>query len=304
VKPIFESHNHLLLYPVQYEGMELSPNIVYLGAAPNQQIVPAVKWCCGFLKKKRLFLVGSDYVFPRTANAILRDMAKAEGAQVVGEEYLLLGSTDVATVIKKIQETKPDILLNTINGDSNVAFLRSLRQAGLTSEVLPTLSLSLSEADLGSFSAKQVQGDYAAWNYFQSIPGEPNQTFVENFRQRFGQDRAISDPMESAYSGVHLWAKAVSAAQSDDPIRIREAIKGQQFDGPGGKITIDPTTQHASKQIRIGQVTAQGQFKIVFASDMTIVAEPYPPSRTKEQWQNFLIDLQLRWGGKWANPGK
>src|SRR5260370_1185565 len=178
VKPVFEKQDHLLFYPVQYEGLEESPNIVYTGAAPNQQIIPAVKWCCSSLKKKRLFLVGSDYVFPRAANAIIRDQAADLGAEVVGEEYLLLASADTGDIIKKIQASKPEVILNTINGDSNVAFFRALRAAGITSDKVPTISFSIAEDELTSLNPKDVEGDYAAWNYFHSIAGPKKQACI------------------------------------------------------------------------------------------------------------------------------
>jgi urea transport system substrate-binding protein len=302
VKPVIEKHNHLLFYPVQYEGLEQSPNIVYTGAAPNQQIIPAMKWCCSFLKKKRLFLVGSDYVFPRAANAIIRDHAADLNADIVGEEYLPLGSADMGSVIKKIQARKPDMILNTINGDSNVAFFRALRKAGLTSEKLPTISFSISEEELSSLSAKQVQGDFAAWNYFQSIDLAENQDFVRRFHARFGPERILSDPMEAAYIAVHLWAQAVESAGSDDVNAIRQAIRDQSFNAPEGKVSIDAQTHHISKFIRIGRVTENGRFAIVYCSDVPITPIPYPATRSKSDWDAVLTDLHLLWGGQWANP--
>src|SRR5262249_33976631 len=286
---------------VQYEGLEQSPNIVYTGAAPNQQIIPAVRWSCAFLKKRKLFLVGSDYVFPRAANMIIRDHAAELGAEVVGEEYLPLGSADTAAVIQKILARQPDILLNTINGDTNIAFFRALRKAGLTSEKLPTLSFSISEEELSSLSAREVQGDYAAWNYFQSIDRPENQDFVQRFHARHGADRIVSDPMEAAYVAVHLWAQAAESAVKDDAHSIREAIRDQSFNAPEGKVTIDPATHHISKSIRIGRVTENGQFQVVYCSDSPISPVPYPTSRSKSDWDAFLGDLHLLWGGQWAN---
>jgi urea transport system substrate-binding protein len=302
VKSVIEKHNHLLFYPVQYEGLEQSPNIVYTGAAPNQQIIPALKWCCSFLKKKRLFLVGSDYVFPRAANVIIRDYAADLSADIVGEEYLPLGSADMGAVVKKIQDRKPDMILSTINGDSNVAFFRALRKARFSSEKLPTMSFSISEEELSNLSAKEVQGDYAAWNYFQSIDLPENQDFVRGFHARFGPERILSDPMEAAYIAVHLWAQAVEAAGSDDVNAIRQSIRDQSFNAPEGKVSIDPPTHHISKFVRIGQVTENGRFAIVYCSDVPINPIPYPATRSKTDWDAFLADLHLLWGGQWANP--
>jgi urea transport system substrate-binding protein len=225
VLPLFEKYDHLLFYPVQYEGLEQSPNIVYTGAAPNQQIIPAVKWCVSSLKKKKFFLVGSDYVFPRTANAIIRDQAKGLHAEIVGEEYLLLGSSDVGEIVQKIAAARPEAILNTINGDSNVAFFRALRAAGVRADKVPTISFSISEEELSSLSMKDVVGDYAAWNYFQSVDRPLNHAFVKLFEKRHGKQRVISDPMEAAYFGVHLWAQAVKEAQDDNVAKIRRAVR-------------------------------------------------------------------------------
>lgn len=300
VRPVFEKHNHLLVYPVQYEGLEQSKNIVYLGAAPNQQILPAVRWSFTDLGR-RFFLVGSDYVFPRTANAILRDEIKRLGGEVVDERYLQLGSSDVADVVKRIVETKPTVILNTINGDSNTAFFRALRSAGITPATIPTVSFSIAEPELASLQIKDVLGDYAAWNYFQSVDRSENRAFVEKFKSTFGPGRVTSDPMECAYCGVHLWAKAVEAAQVVDVFPVRKAMLQQSFDGPGSTIRIDPETQHAWKIARIGRIGEKGQFELVNSSEKPIKPIPFPASRTVEQWNAFLADLQNRWSGKWYN---
>jgi len=161
------------------------------------------------LKKRRLFLVGSDYVFPRTAHAIIRDQAASLGAEIVGEEYLPFGGTEVRDLVNKVVAARPDAILNTINGDSNVAFFRALRDAGVTPDKTPTISFSISEEELSSLSLKDVVGDYAAWNYFQTVDRPQNREFVRRFQARYGSQRVASDPMEAAYFGVHLWAQAV-----------------------------------------------------------------------------------------------
>src|SRR5439155_24434668 len=159
VVPVFERHDHLLIYPVQYEGVEQSPNVVYLGLVPNQQILPALRWLVGFEGRRRWFLVGSDYVFPVTANAIIRDEAKARGCEIVGEALLLLGNSDVSDVVQQIARAQPDLIVNTINGDTNVAFFRTLRRAGLTVKDTPALSLSISEEELSALGPRATAGD-------------------------------------------------------------------------------------------------------------------------------------------------
>jgi urea transport system substrate-binding protein len=303
VLPVFEKHDHLLFYPVQYEGLEQSANIVYTGAAPNQQIIPAVKWCVRALKKKRFFLVGSDYVFPRAANAIIRDQAASLGAEIVGEEYLLVGSSDVGDLVRKIVAARPDAILNTVNGDSNVAFFRALRAAGVTPDKTPTISFSISEEELSSLSTKDLVGDYAAWNYFQTVDRPQNHRFVKRFQARYGQQRVVSDPMEAAYFGVHLWAQAVQEAGDANVCKIRRAVRHQVFDAPGGLVRIDPETQHTSKVFRIGRITTESRFEVIYSSESPIAPIPYPNTRSKGDWDTFLLDLHLRWGGQWANPG-
>ncbi len=302
VLPIVEKYDHLLFYPVQYEGLEQSPNIIYTGAAPNQQIIPAVKWAVSALHKRKVFLVGSDYVFPRCANAIIRDTAASLNAEVVGEEYLLLGSSDASEIVRKIVAAEPDLILNTVNGDSNVAFFRALRAAGLKSESLPTISFSISEQELSSLSTKDIVGDYAAWNYFHSVERTQNHKFIERFRARYGEQRLTSDPMEAAYFGVHVWARAVAEAGRDEVKAIRAAAIHQEFDAPEGMIRIDPDTQHTSKVFRIGRITPEGSFQVEYSSEVPIAPIPYPNTRSKGDWDAFLQDLRLRWNGNWANP--
>src|SRR5262245_55614013 len=202
VVPVVEKHDHLLFYPVQYGGLEQSANVVYLGPVPNQQILPALRWLVGFEGKRRWFLVGSDYVFPAVANAVIRDEAKARGCEVVGEEYLLLGSTDVTGVVQKIAEARPDLIVNTINGDTNVAFFRALRRAGVTAKATPTLSFSISEEELSALSARDTAGDYVAANYFQSLDTPQNLEFLDRFGKRYGAERVVSSAMATAYAGV------------------------------------------------------------------------------------------------------
>ncbi|HEY1376317.1 MAG TPA: transporter substrate-binding protein [Gemmataceae bacterium] len=301
VKPVVEAHDHLLLYPVQYEGLETSPAIVYLGAAPNQQIIPAVEWAVNTLHKRRFFLVGSDYVFPRAANAIIKDHLKRLGAEVAGEAYLPLGSAGTDAAITAIVGAKPDMILNTINGDSNIAFFRDLRRAGVAPAGTPTLSFSISEQTLRSLGAGAAAGDYSAYTYFQSIDTPENRDFVRRFHDKFPQ-RVITDPMETAYVGVKLWAAAVTEAQSLEPKRIRRALLSQHVRGPGGDVRVDPDTQHCYRTPRIAQVQPDGQLKVVWAAAAPVRPDPYPSTRTAEEWRAFLHDLYAGWGNQWAAP--
>ncbi len=302
VKPVFEKYDHLLFYPVQYEGLEQSPNIIYTGAGPNQQIIPAVKWSFDHLGK-RFFLVASDYVFPRSANAIIKDQTAALRGEIVGEEYILLGSSEVKGVVQKIVQTKPDVIFNTINGDSNVAFFRELRAAGITPEVIPTLSFSIAEHEVRTLGSKLVRGDYAAWNYFQSIDRPENKAFVESFKARYGIHRVTNDPMEAGYFGVYLWAQGVEAAKETDPKIVRKALLNQSFAAPEGLVYVDEENQHTWKTVQIGKINAEGQFDIVWSSEKPVRPVPYPIYRSRSEWDKFLNDLYTGWGNQWANPG-
>jgi urea transport system substrate-binding protein len=302
VVPIFEAREHLLIYPVQYEGIEESPNVIYMGATPNQQIIPAVQWAYDSQQKRRFYLIGSDYVFPRTAHAVIRDTLDRLGGEVVGEEYVSLGETVTKAMIDRLVASAPDVVLNTINGDSNLSFFRELRRAGVTPQRTPTISFSIGEVEMRSLDLSQMAGDFAAWNYFQSLASEQNREFVRAFQVRYGPQRVVSDPMEAAYVGVMLWAAAVRECGSDRPADIRRAIRNLRFQAPEGEVRVDPATQHAFKIPRIGKITSSGQFEVVWTAAKPEGPQPYPPSRTAEQWKAFLNDLYTGWGNRWAAP--
>lgn len=303
VRPIVEKYDNLLFYPMQFEGLEDSPNIVYLGTAPNQQILPAVDYFMGKSDKKRLFLIGSDYIFPRAVNAILRDYVsqKFPDARVVGERYIPFGGTEVQDVIRAIQKEKPDLILNTINGDSNFAFFRELQQAGLHADRTPVLSFSLGENDLVNLGNAAV-GHYAAWSYFQSIEQAENREFVRKFRERFGSRRVVSDTMETVYFGVHLWAQAAQAAGSVEPRAVTESVKGLSLRAPEGDIRVDRDTRYTWRGLRIGRVAKEGRFEIIHNLEWALRPEPFPSSRPRAAWDRFLNDMYAGWGNRWQAP--
>ncbi len=298
VKPVVESYDNLLFYPVQYEGLEDSPNIVYTGATPNQQLTPAVKWSIENLGK-RIFLVGSDYIFPRAANTIMKKQIHALGAQVVGEYYLPLGSKNVDEIMQAIAASDADVVLNTINGDSNLAFFQTLEKldAGI-----PVMSFSIAEDELRLMNIKNMVGHYAARSYFQSLKSPENQQFVTKFKQKYGAERTTSASMEAAYLGVHLWAKAVTQARTVDPSIIRGAIKGQSYNSPEGKVTVSAKNNHLWKPLYIGQIQNDAQFKIVWRETELIQPHPFPRYRGKLSWLRYLDELYQGWGKNWAAP--
>ena len=273
--PVFERNKALLYYPVQYEGLEASPYIFYTGATTNQQIIPGLEFLQKELKVKDLFLVGSDYVFPRTANKEIKAWAKANGMNIVGEEYSPLGNTDYATTVNKIKQAKPDAVFQTINGDSNVAFWKQFKDSGLDAKSLPVISVSTAEDEVKGVGIENIVGQYVAWNYYQTTPGAANEKFVKAFKAKYGQDRVTDDPIEAGYVGVHLWALAAEKAGSTDVEKVKAASKGLVFEAPEGKVTVDGENQHIYKTARIGKLRPDGLIDTVFESDGPIKPDPY-----------------------------
>ncbi|CAH1078537.1 ABC transporter substrate-binding protein [Candidatus Nitrotoga sp. 1052] len=291
VKPVVEKYQHLLFYPVQYEGMEQSPNIIYTGAAPNQQIIPAVLWALNELGK-RVYLAGSDYVFPRTVNIIIKDILAAQGAVLAGERYLPLGEIAMDELVSDIVKQRPDMVLNTITGDSNIAFFRALDKAGITADKIPVLSFSIAEVELVAKHALMMAGHYTAWGYFQSIQSPQNQAFVQRFRDRFGQQAVLDDPMEASYIGLHLWVQAAREAGSAEPAQVQRTILRQSLLAPEGVVSLDPATRHLWKMARIGKVRSDGQFDIVWDSGRPLEPAPFPAYRSREEWNQLLQNVE------------
>ncbi|MEO1144254.1 MAG: urea ABC transporter substrate-binding protein [Cyanobacteria bacterium J06638_22] len=294
VLPVFESKNHMLWYPVQYEGQECSRNIFYTGAAPNQQIEPAVDW---LLENKgtQFFLVGSDYVFPRTANTIIKEQLAANGGETVGEDYLPLGSTEVTPIITKIRTALPDggVIFNSLNGDSNVAFFKQLQGAGLTPDKYPVMSVSVAEEEVRQIGTEFLVGHYAAWNYFQTVESPENEKWVADFKAEYGDDRVTNDPMEAAYIMVYLWKQAVEAAGTTELEAVRAAAVGQEFAAPEGPVTMN-ANHHISKTVRIGQVREDGLFDIVSSTDGPV--DPLPWNQYVPETKGLACD--------WTDPEK
>ena len=274
VKPVVEENGALLWYPVQYEGMEMSPNIMYMGAAPNQQAVPAVDFCVEKFGKK-IFLVGSDYVFPRTANKIIKAQLAYLGGTCAGEEYTPMGHTDYATIVSKIAAAKPDCVINTLNGDSNVAFFKQLTDAGLTAAKCPVMSFSIAEEEVGGVGIANLKGHYVAWNYYQTTSTEKNKKFVADYKAAYGAKRVTDDPIEAGYIGVYLWAKAAEKAGSFDVEKIKKAAKGMTFDAPEGTVTLDGDNQHIYKPVRIGKINDEGLIDEVWSTKGAVKPDPY-----------------------------
>ncbi|MBW6436653.1 urea ABC transporter substrate-binding protein [Actinoplanes hulinensis] len=274
VLPVFEKNRSLLFYPVQYEGLEQSPYIFYTGATTNQQIVPGLD----YLKaqgKTSVYLVGSDYVFPRTANKIIKAYAEANGMKVLGEDYAPLGSTEFSTIVNKVKAAGASAVFNTLNGDSNVAFFKEYKAAGLTADGMPVVSVSIAEEEVKSIGTQYLAGQLTAWNYYQTTEGAANDKFVKAYKAKYGDDKPTSDPMEAAYVSVYLWKAMVEKAGSFEVEKVRAASGGITFDAPEGKVTVDGTTQHISKTARIGRIGDDGLITEVWNSGQAITPDPY-----------------------------
>ena len=296
--PVYESKDGFLYYPIQYEGRECSPNIMYTGATPNQQSEPATDFM--FKRSpaagKPFYLVGSDYVFPRTSNTITREQLKTLGGKVVGEDYLPLGNTEVSPIITKIKKALPNggVIINTLNGDQNVAFFKQIQEEGLTPDNgYYVMSYSIAEEEISTIGPEFLEGHYGAWNYMMSIDTEASKTFAANFKERWGEDRVVADPQESAYNMVYLWKLAVEKAGTFDDAEVRKALIGVKFDAPQGPIEVMPN-HHISQTVRIGQINSEGGFTILETSDG--VVEP-------QTWNQFYPE-DIGYGCDWTDESK
>jgi urea transport system substrate-binding protein len=292
VLPVFKELNGVLFYPVQYEGEELERNVFYTGAAPNQQAIPAVEY---LMSKegggaKRFFLLGTDYVYPRTTNKILRAFLKSKKVAEadVEEVYTPFGHSDYQTIvanIKKFAAGGKTAVISTINGDSNVPFYKELGNAGLKATDVPVVAFSVGEEELRGIDTKPLVGHLAAWNYFMSLRNKVNEAFIAKYRayaKKKGLPNAdkvvTNDPMEATYVGIHMWKQAVEKAGSTDPDKVIPAVGGQTFNAPSGFVlTMDKTNHHLHKPVFIGEIRSDGQFSVVWKTKAAIRAQPWSP---------------------------
>jgi urea transport system substrate-binding protein len=275
MKPVVEGADGLLFYPVQYEGLEVSPNIFYTGATTNQQIIPGLD----YLKQAgltKIFLVGSDYVFPRTANKEIKAYAAdpANGIEILGEEYLQLGDTNVQGIVQKVLDANPQAVFNTLNGDTNVAFFKELKAKGNTPEKIQTVSVSIAEEETAGVGIDNLVGHLVAWNYYQTTNNPKNTAFVAAYKAEFGADRHTDDPIEAGYNSVYIWKAAVEKAQSFDVAKVTAAAGGLVLDTPEGTLTVHPTNHHVFKTARIGKVNSAGLIDEVWNSGSPIAPDP------------------------------
>ncbi|VFR20689.1 Urea ABC transporter, urea binding protein [plant metagenome] len=292
VLPVFKELNGLLFYPVQYEGEELERNVFYTGAAPNQQAIPAVEYLMSEDGggARRFVLLGTDYVYPRTTNKILRAFLHSKGIKDsdIDEVYTPFGHSDYQTIvanIKKFAAGGKTAVISTINGDSNVPFYKELGNAGLKATDVPVVAFSVGEEELRGVDTKPLVGHLAAWNYFQTVKNPVNDGFIEKWRA-YAKAKGLpnastvvtNDPMEATYVGLHMWKQAVEKAKTTDVDKVIDAMGGQTFASPNGfTMEMDKTNHHLHKPVYIGEIRADGQFNVVWKTKGPIRAQPWSP---------------------------
>lgn len=278
VLPVFEQYNGMLYYPTFYEGLEQSPNVIYTGQEATQQIIAGIDWVVKEKGAKKFFLLGSDYIWPRTSNKIARKHIEKLGLKVVGEEYYPLGHTQFNSVINKIKLKKPDVIYAIVVGGSNVAFYKQLKAAGIDmkKEKPVLLTISVTEDEILGIGGENIEGAYAAMKYFQSLENPNNEAFVKAFKKRWGEDIVIGDVTQAAYLGPWLWKAAVEKAGSFDIDKVRAASPGIELTtAPEGYVRIHPN-HHLWSKTRVGKAMKNGQYDVVYESKDLIEPDPFP----------------------------
>jgi urea transport system substrate-binding protein len=284
VLPVFEELNGLLFYPVQYEGEESSRNVFYTGAAPNQQAIPAVEYLMSEDGggAERFVLLGTDYVYPRTTNKILRAFLNANGIgdEDIMETYTPFGHSDWQTIVADVKEFasqgKQTAIVSTINGDANVPFYKELANQGVDASELPVVAFSVGEEELSGIDTTDLVGHLAAWNYFMSVDTPENEEFIDAWHEFIKDDsRVTNDPMEAHYIGFNMWVQAVEQAGTTDVDAVRQAMYGQKVKNLTGGTAVMNTNHHLSKPVLIGEIQEDGQFETVWETDGVVAGDAW-----------------------------
>jgi urea transport system substrate-binding protein len=288
--PVLEELNGLLFYPVQYEGEESSKNVFYTGAAPNQQAIPAVDYLMNDIGATRWVLAGTDYVYPRTTNKILEAYLKAKGVkdEDIMISYTPFGHSDwqgIVSDIKTFGSTgKKTAVVSTVNGDANIPFYKELGNQGISAEDIPVIAFSVGEEELSGFDTAPLVGHLAAWNYFQSVESEENDTFIAQWKEYIGDDKRVTnDPMEATYIGFEMWVKAVEKAGTTEVDAVEQAMIGIAVPNLTGGTAVMNANHHLSKPVLIGEIQDNGQFEVVWETPDTVIGDA---------WSNFLPSSQ------------
>ena len=269
VLPVIEELNGLLFYPVQYEGEESSKNVFYTGAAPNQQAIPATDYFLDELGVEKFALLGTDYVYPRTTNNILKSYLEDKGiaAEDIFVNYTPFGQSDWATIVADVvalgEDGKQVGVISTINGDANIGFYKELAAAGISADDIPVVAFSVGEEELSGLDTSNLVGHLAAWNYFQSAESAANTDFIAAWKAFAGEDRVTNDPMEAHFIGFNMWVNAATEAGTTDVDAVRTAMYAQEYPNLTGGTAVMLPNHHLAKPVLIGEIQADGQFDII-----------------------------------------
>lgn len=275
VLPVLAQTNGLLYYPTYYEGQEEDPHVLYTSQEATQSVIPAVDWLAKNAGKK-IYLIGSDYIYPKTCNKIAKEYMKTIGASVAGEDYYPLSTTNFSVAINKIKAAKPDAVYTTVVGSSNVAFYKQMNAAGLNGKAIAIMSTLLEEDQVAGLGTENAVDTYATMGYFQSLDNPINKKFVAAFKAKYGADKVVGYVMECGYNSVYLWKEAVEKAKSFEPAKVIAASAGLGFDSPQGPVHFDEKNHHLWQKVMVGKVLPDGQFKVVFETADLVKPNPFP----------------------------
>lgn len=303
LRPVVEDQDSLLIYPQPSEGLETSPRILYAGAAPNQHILPAAVWALDTLGM-RLALVGSDALFPRAANTMIRDHVRALGGVILSEDYRPAESTDFSVLARRIRALAPDAVLSTLTPLSTVAFLNALSEAGTEEPTaIPVVSLTLGTPDLSGLSVAVAGGLTLAGTYFQGLSSPENRAFLEALRSQEGAETRATATMEATFVGLRLWAQAVTRAGTSLAEPVREALARQSLVAPSGVVSVDPKSLYLWRTPRLGRVTRDGDVALIWEARRPVQPDPFPAFRSRLAWRTYVEELHHSWQGRWSAPG-
>lgn len=272
VQPLVEKYNQLLFYSIQYEGTSPSNNIVYVGAAPNQQVIPGISYCFNNFGK-RFFMIGADDIYSQSTHNIIQTYLDRVGGKIIGSAFIRDTQTEFSNVIELIKKNNPDVIINTLIGEHNRSLFKELSKAGITPDQQPIISFCIGEAEIDEIGIPYCAGSYAASSYFSTLPSEENQLFLSKIHQKYGKNKRVGEPEACSYASLYLWAQAVREAGSIATKEVRAALYNQNFDAPEGVIFIDSHTLTSWKQVRIGKISQEGEFILLWDSQKPIAQE-------------------------------
>lgn len=299
VKPVIEKNDMLLFYPLQYEGVESSKNIVYLGLTPNQQINPTLQYIQRAYGNN-IYIVGSNYIYPRVADIYIKEISKLTPLNVLGYDFKMLGEYDFRDTVADIRSKKPDAVINLINGSSNVDFFKEFDKQGLSAKDIPIFSMSIDENSVKAISKELIKGHYTTWTYFSSIESKENQDIKERLKNRFGKEFILTDSGYSIYTAFRLWEKVVKESGTDDVNTVLKKIKKQSLKTAAGIVYVDQKNNHLHKEIRIAKYT-NDTFKPVWESKILVAPTPYKMFQTRAFWEQKVAQLYSEWGEEWQS---